>query len=106
MGRFYEAVADTTDGTYRAVGVSSAAIAITCDGLNGVVDAIVLAADEAWLGAPENLVSLLVCWVYEHIRGSEVLATKLVRHDGFWDKEIDIEPELAQSVNNLDINEA
>ena len=79
MTSVYEAVVVTTDATYRASAVTPMAVAVTQDGVDGVIDYITLDeinASNAW---PENLPVLLTWWTFEHQRGYEIISATLSR---------------------------
>jgi hypothetical protein len=81
MGSMYVAVVKTTGATYRATAPTPNAIAITEDGVDGVIDYIHLTAEQAAAAAPENLTATLTWWVYEFARGMDIISATLSIHN-------------------------
>ena len=79
MFSIYEAVVRTIDSTFRAAAVAPMVVAITEDGVDGVIDYIHLDEENATNASPENLPVLLTWWVFEHARGYEVISATLSR---------------------------
>lgn len=77
MGSMYVAVVKTTGATYRATAPSPYAIAVTEDGVDGVIDYIHLTDEQVAAAAPENLTSTLTWWVYEFARGMDIISATL-----------------------------
>ena len=77
MPLIYEAEVTTDDGTFRAFRVTSTAICVTQDGHNGVIDYIWLDETDQLETAPENLVQILIEWIFEIQRGITVLTGTL-----------------------------
>jgi hypothetical protein len=73
MGEFYEAVAITKDGTFRANVTDPQTIAITEDGVAGITDVIHLHPRETSASSKEHLQGTLKWWVHENVRGIEVV---------------------------------
>lgn len=72
----FHAVVETTDGTYRAMFIDPSNIQIIEDGEEGLTDLISL--DEPVQPTKENLVHMLVVWVYEMRRGLEIKTVKVL----------------------------
>ena len=81
MGSMYVAVVKTTGGTYRATASTPNSIAITEDGVDGVLDYIHLTDDQVAAAAPENLTVTLTWWVYEFARGMDIISATLSIHN-------------------------
>jgi hypothetical protein len=81
MGSMYVAVVKTTGATYRATAPTPKAIAITEDGVDGVIDYIHLTDEQAAAAAPENLTATLTWWVYEFARGMDIISATLSIHN-------------------------
>lgn len=79
MADIYEGVVVTSDATYRATAVTPLAVAVTQDGVDGVLDYITLDETNASNAAPENLPALLKWWTFEHQRGYEIISATLSR---------------------------
>lgn len=73
----YEAVVETTDGTFRAKATDPQTIAITEDGLDGIIDILHLHPSETSAAWPENLPITLKWWVLENVRGIGVVNSYL-----------------------------
>jgi hypothetical protein len=75
----YEAIIVTSDGTFRSHLVDHDTIAISEDGVEGTLD--FLTFDDgigSVSSSPEYLTIALRWWIYEHMRGLEVVSTALV----------------------------
>ncbi len=81
MNQTFEAVVETVDGIFRATTPDSQTIAITEDGVDGIVDFIHLHPNEVSAAFPENLPITLKWWVLENVRGLQVLSSYLIRRD-------------------------
>lgn len=73
----YEAVVETTLGTFRVRRSGREILEVIEDGVDGVVDTIDLDEIQLALWAPEFLVSTLISWVYEMQRSAVVLGVRL-----------------------------
>ena len=72
MGAIYEAVVETTVGTFRAFLRDPRLIVITEDDVDGITDVIHLHPNETSAASPENLTLTLKWWVLENIRGISI----------------------------------
>ena len=81
MANMYVAVVKTTGATYRASAPTPNAIAVTEDGVDGVIDYIRLTDDQVAAAAPENLTTTLTWWVYEFARGMDIISATLTVHN-------------------------
>lgn len=79
MTHYYEAVVVTNDGTFRASTPDPKTIAITEDGVDGVIEFIHLHPEEINAATPANLPITLKWWVLENLRGIAVLNSYLYR---------------------------
>lgn len=79
MANIYEAVVETSDGTFRANVTDPQTIAITEDGVDGIVDVLHLHPMETAAASPANLPITLKWWVLENVRGIDVLNSYLYR---------------------------
>jgi hypothetical protein len=77
MSEKYEAVVQTVDGVFRATTPDPLCIAITEDGVDGIVDFIHLHPNETAAATAANLPITLKWWVLENVRGIEVMSTYL-----------------------------
>jgi hypothetical protein len=77
MTHNYEAVVVTNDGIYRASTPDSRTIAITEDGVEGVIEYIHLHPEETSASAPASLPITLKWWVLENRRGIAILNSYL-----------------------------
>lgn len=77
MGSMYVAVVKTDSSIYRATAPTPNLIAITEDGVDGVVDYIHLPEDQTVASSPENLTVTLTWWVFELRRGESVITATL-----------------------------
>jgi hypothetical protein len=77
MNETYEAVVQTTGGVFRASTPDPRCIAITEDGVAGVLDFIHLHPNEIAAASPANLPATLKWWVLENVRGVDVMSTYL-----------------------------
>jgi hypothetical protein len=74
MNETYEAVVQTVDGVFRATTPDPLCIAITEDGVDGIVDFIHLHPNETAAGTVANLHITLKWWVLENVRGVDVIS--------------------------------
>ena len=81
MTNAFQAIVRTTDGVFRAYLASPTSICITEDGVNGV-QGIIDVEDSGLVQSPEFLVKELKCWIYEHVRGLDLLEVHLTLRDG------------------------
>lgn len=79
MTHYYEAVVVTNDGTFRARTPDPKTIAITEDGVDGVIEFIHLHPEEINAATPATLPVTLKWWVLENMRGIAVLNSYLYR---------------------------
>lgn len=79
MSGIYEAIAETSDGTYKAVQFGEGVICILEEGVEGVVDFVPQPVTETT--SPESLLPALVGWIYEMRRGLEIKSAGLTRRD-------------------------
>ena len=77
MNYIYEAVVVTNDGTFRAYPVSPTLICVTEDGVEGLFDTIELGDGNTLASAPENLTTTLLVYLYEMVRGLDVISATL-----------------------------
>lgn len=75
----FEAIITTSEATYRACAITPDAIAVTEDGVDGICDYIKLDSQQGSSASPEYLTVALRWWIYEHVRGIEILDTRLGR---------------------------
>lgn len=75
----YEAHVLTDCGSYRAFTLAGHTVAISEDGMDGFIDYIHIDPVGLAGNAPENLVQLLIEWVYEFRRGEQLLNAVLTR---------------------------
>jgi hypothetical protein len=73
----YEAVAETTDGTYRAYLFNKSEICILEDAIPGIADRIDISDLDGHFKSAEGLVQTLIYWLHEYRRGIEVLEARL-----------------------------
>lgn len=81
MSGIYEARVDTDCGTFRAQLFGASTICVTEDGVNGIVDYILIDTSDPTATSPEALLPALLYWVTEMVRGSTTLAATLTRRD-------------------------
>lgn len=79
MTHDYEAVVVTDDGTFRASTPDLKSIAITEDGVAGVMEYIHLHPEETNAATPANLPITLKYWVLENRRGIAIFNSYLNR---------------------------
>lgn len=77
MSGFYEAVVQTVGGVFRATTPDPLCIAITEDGVDGIVDFIHLHPNETAAATAANLPITLRWWVHENVRGVEIMSAYL-----------------------------
>ena len=77
MTETFQAVIETTAGVFRATTPEPRLIAITEDGVQGIVDFIHLHPNEVSAATRENLPITLKWWVLENVRGIDVLSMYL-----------------------------
>lgn len=70
MSVHYRATVETNDGVYRAIFINSRLIEITEDGEEGLTDFVDL--DEDIEETSDNLIHILLVWVYEMRRGLDI----------------------------------
>ena len=79
MAGIYEAQAVTEGGTYRAYAMIDDTIAITEDGVDGIIDFVQLDPNAPANNAPEYMLQVLISWVCEFRRGEQLLKAVLSR---------------------------
>ena len=77
MNGIYEAVASTTEGTYRAFVISGEKVCILEDGLSGLADTFGLSDYGGNARIPESLLNVLTVWIHENRRGIDILEVRL-----------------------------
>ena len=77
MTETFHAVIETTVGVFRATTPDRQTIAITEDGVEGILDFIHLHPNEVSASSRENLPITLKWWVLENVRGIDVLSCYL-----------------------------
>ena len=77
MEHNYEAVVVTSDGTYRAFPVAPNLICVVEDGREGLLDTIELDEGIALAAAPENLTQTLLFYLFEMVRGVDIITATL-----------------------------
>jgi hypothetical protein len=78
MSNIYEAVVVTTDGTFRAFPVGPGLVCITEDGRHDIIGVIEVEQAQT---APEALAPALIGYIYEHVRGLDILTATLSRRN-------------------------
>ena len=79
MEYLYEAVVVTSDGTYRAYPLTPTLICVIEDGKEGILDTIELPDDLALASAPDNLTQTLLFYLFEMVRGLDIITATLRR---------------------------
>jgi hypothetical protein len=79
MEHLYEAVVVTSDGTYRAYPLTPTLICVLEDGKDGILDTIELPEDCALASAPDNLTQTLLFYLFEMVRGLDIITATLRR---------------------------
>lgn len=77
MSNRYVAVIVTTVGTFRASSINTSTVAISVDGQSGIIDYITFDPIQGINASPEYLAVALRLWIYEHVRGIEILDERL-----------------------------
>ena len=77
MEGIYEAVVETSCGTFRAHLREPRLIVILEDNVDGIADVIHLHPNETSAAAPENMPITLKWWVLENVRGVPILNSYL-----------------------------
>lgn len=81
MTFLYQAKVTTHQGSYRAFVLGGLFVAITEDGVDGLVDCFEMGDDDTVIVSPEWLLELLRSWVFECRRGEVITSTSLRRID-------------------------
>ena len=77
MKGMYEAVASTSDGTFRAYVLSQESVVILEDNVVGFADQFGVTDYGGDARTPESLLAVLISWVHENRRGLEISETRL-----------------------------